>query len=305
MEENGIIIVDSIDQYNKLMGFSTKNPLVAVVDMSKSELTKACQETTIEYEVYSIWLKQSYCGDITYGRQPYDYQEGTVTAFAPGQIIHFKPAADYKPKALGLLFHPDLIRGTSLGHNIKQYDYFSYSSREALHLSEDEKVIFQDCLEKIKMEIERPIDKHSKKLICRNIELLLDYCMRFYERQFVTRKAANLDVLDKFENLLDQYFTGNRAELEGLPTVKYFAEECFLSPNYFGDLVKKETGKTPQEHIQAKIIDLAKESLAGTDNTINEIAYQLGFQYSQHFNRYFKRNVGKTPSQFRKEMALL
>lgn len=163
MEENGIIIVDSIDQYNKLMGFSTKNPLVAVVDMSKSELTKACQETTIEYEVYSIWLKQSYCGDITYGRQPYDYQEGTVTAFAPGQIIHFKPAADYKPKALGLLFHPDLIRGTSLGHNIKQYDYFSYSSREALHLSEDEKVIFQDCLEKIKMEIERPIDKHSKK----------------------------------------------------------------------------------------------------------------------------------------------
>ena len=178
MEENGIIIVDSIDQYNKLMGFSTKNPLVAVVDMSKSELTKACQETTIEYEVYSIWLKQSYCGDITYGRQPYDYQEGTVTAFAPGQIIHFKPAADYKPKALGLLFHPDLIRGTSLGHNIKQYDYFSYSSREALHLSEDEKVIFQDCLEKIKMEIERPIDKHSKKLICRNIELLLDYCMR-------------------------------------------------------------------------------------------------------------------------------
>ena len=112
-------------------------------------------------------------------------------------------------------------------------------------------------------------------------------------------------MLDKFEKLLDQYFTGNRAEQEGLPTVKYFAEECFLSPNYFGDLVKKETGKTPQEHIQAKIIDLAKESLAGTDNTINEIAYQLGFQYSQHFNRYFKRNVGKTPSQFRKEMALL
>jgi AraC-like DNA-binding protein len=203
--------------------------------------------------------------------------------------------------ALGVIFHPDLIRGTSLGKDIKQYDFFSYSSREALHLSEDEKGIFKDCLDKIERELDHPIDQHSKKLICRNIELLLDYCMRFYERQFVTRKTANLDILDKFERLLDEYFVGDHARRDGLPSVKYFAEECFLSPNYFGDLIKKETGKTPQEYIQEKIIDLAKEELVSTEKSINEIAYHLGFQYSQHFNRYFKRNVGKAPNQYRKE----
>ncbi len=300
MTENDVMIINSIDDYNKLMGFETKHPLVAVVDMRKADLEAAKREVTMEYELYSVWLKQTMCGDITYGRQPYDYQEGTVTSFAPGQVVHVKPAPDYKPNAQGLIFHPDLIRGTSLGKDIKQYDFFSYSSREALHLSEDEKDIFKDCLQKIEMELEHPIDSHSKKLICRNIELLLDYCMRFYERQFITRKAVNRDVLTKFEELLDNYFEGDNALREGLPTVKYFAEECFLSPNYFGDLVKKETGKTPQEHIQSKIMDMAKEYLLGSEKSVNEIAYKLGFQYSQHFNRYFKRNAGMTPSQFRK-----
>lgn len=303
MAENDVVIIDSIDKYNEMMGLETKHPLVAVVDMAEADYQKARGEKTYEYEVYSVWLKQTMCGDITYGRQPYDYQEGTVTSFAPGQVVHFKPIKDYKPKALGLIFHPDLIRGTSLGHDIKQYAFFDYSSREALHLSEDEKAVFKECLDRIKIELDHPIDNHSKKLICRNIELLLDYCMRFYERQFVTRKAANRDVLDKFEKLLNSYFTGDRALHDGLPSVKYFAEECFLSPNYFGDLVKKETGKTPQDHIQSKIIDLAKEELASSEDTINEISYHLGFQYSQHFNRYFKRNVGVTPSQFRKQMA--
>lgn len=302
MKENDIMVIDSIDKYNKFMGFETRNPLVTVVDMSKADPKHAKTEMSFEYEVYSLWLKQTYCGNITYGRQPYDYQEGTVTSFAPGQVVHFEPASDYKPQALGLIFHPDLIRGTSLGRDIKQYDFFSYSSREALHLSENEKIIFKDCLSKIEMELRCPIDRHSRKLICRNIQLLLDYCMRFYERQFVTRKAANLDILEKFERLLNTYFSDDRAMREGLPSVKYFAGECFLSPNYFGDLIKKETGKSPQEYIQAKIIDLAKEILASTDKTINEIAYKLGFQYSQHFNRYFKRNVGKTPSQYRKEI---
>lgn len=302
MKENDIIVIDSIDKYNKFMGFETRNPLVAVIDMSKADPRHIRTGMTFEYEVYSIWLKQAFCGNITYGRLPYDYQEGTVTSFAPGQVVHIDPISDSKPQALGLIFHPDLIRGTSLGHDIKQYDFFSYSSREALHLSENEKIIFKDCLAKIEMELKNPIDRHSRKLICRNIELLLDYCMRFYERQFITRKAANLDVLEKFERLLNTYFSGDKAMHEGLPSVKHFAEECFLSPNYFGDLIKKETGKSPQEYIQAKIIDLAKETLASTDKTVNEIAYRLGFQYSQHFNRYFKRNVGKTPSQYRREI---
>lgn len=294
------IAFDTVDQYNKLYGFETKHPLVTVVDLNGTDPAKFPQEASYSYGVYALFLKQTYCGDITYGRQPYDYQEGTVTSFAPGQVVHVKHKPDYKPNALGLVFHPDLIRGTSLGHDIGQYSFFDYSSHEALHLSEQEKATFRDCLDKIRTETERPIDKHSKKLICRNIELLLDYCMRFYDRQFITRKEANNGVLIKFEDELNKYFQGDTALRNGLPSVRYFAERCFLSPNYFGDLVKKETGRSPQDYIQNKIIDLAKDQLLGTKMSITEIAYQLGFQYSQHFNRYFKREVGKSPSEYRK-----
>src|SRR3712207_1418901 len=175
MAEN-IINIDSIETYNNLFGFETRHPLVSVVDLSKAPSQAVLNEVTYHYNVYALFLKQTFCGDITYGRQPYDYQEGTVTSFAPGQVVGIKHPADYKPSALGLLFHPDLIRGTSLGHDIKNYSFFSYSSREALHLSDDEKAIFSDCLAKIQQELDHPIDQHSRKLICRNIELLLDYC---------------------------------------------------------------------------------------------------------------------------------
>jgi AraC-like DNA-binding protein len=294
------LIIDSIESYNNYFGFETQHPLVAVVDLRKAKPESFPMEAAYDYRVYALFLKQTYCGDITYGRQPYDYQEGTVTSFAPGQVVHVKHMPHFEPNARGLLFHPDLIRGTSLGKGIGQYSFFDYSSREALHLSDDEKKIFTDCLNKIEMELGRPIDQHSKPLICRNIELLLDYCMRFYDRQFITRREANHDVLTRFENELNIYFRGNRAEREGLPSVKYFAERCFLSPNYFGDLVKKETGRSPQEFIQGKIIDLAKDFLAGTDKSVTEIAYCLGFQYPQHFNRYFKRGVGMTPMEYRR-----
>ncbi len=297
------LIIDSIESYNNYFGFETQHPLVAVVDLRKAKPESFPMEAAYDYRVYALFLKQTYCGDITYGRQPYDYQEGTVTSFAPGQVVHVKHMPHFEPNARGLLFHPDLIRGTSLGKGIGQYSFFDYSSREALHLSDDEKKIFTDCLNKIEMELGRPIDQHSKPLICRNIELLLDYCMRFYDRQFITRREANHDVLTRFENELNIYFRGNRAEREGLPSVKYFAERCFLSPNYFGDLVKKETGRSPQEFIQGKIIDLAKDFLAGTDKSVTEIAYCLGFQYPQHFNRYFKRGVGMTPMEYRRTGA--
>ena len=299
MEE--IFRVDSIDDYNRAMGLETRHPLVTVVDENDVKQFPFKGEVTYQYGVYALFLKQTYCGDITYGRMPYDYQEGTVTSFAPGQVVKVNFRPGFTPKSQGLLFHPDLIRGTSLGQEMRHYSFFAYSSREALHLSEQEKAIYKDCLDKIRIELERPIDGHSKKLICRNIELLLDYCMRFYERQFITRKTVNKDILTKFEEELDGYFEGNTAAVNGLPTVKYFAEKCFLSPNYFCDLIKKETGRTPQEYIQGKIIDIAKEQLLGTAKTINEISYALGFQYSQHFNRYFKRNTGMTPSEYRKE----
>ena len=295
-----IIRIDSISEYCQRIGFEVRHPLVAVVDMKTCPVQSWPQEASYGYGVYALFLKNLMCGDITYGRQPYDYQEGTVTSFAPGQTIHVKHIPNFKPDALGLLFHPDLIRGTELGHEIRNYRFFSYSANEALHLSEEERGIFRDCLNKISAELNHSIDNHSRRLICRNIQLLLDYCMRFYERQFITREEANRDVLVKFEQYLSQYFRGDNARRNGLPTVRYFAEKCFLSANYFGDLVKKETGRPPQEYIHDKIISLAKDQLVATDTPIGEIAEVLGFQYSQHFNRFFKRAVGKTPSEFRR-----
>ena len=293
-----VIKLDTVDQYNQFFGLETLHPLVSVVDLS--EATKFPTHFTMNYGIYALFLKKVKCGDIRYGRQIYDYQEGTVTSFAPGQVVETEMQQGVKPSAHGLLFHPDLIKGTSLGQDIKQYSFFSYASAEALHLSEEEKGIFMDCLEKIEMELQHPIDKHSKRLISRNIELLLDYCMRFYERQFITRSESNKSVLVKFEALLDDYFQSDKPQTDGLPSVKYFADKVFLSPNYFGDLIKKETGKGAQEYIQTRMIDLAKEMIAGTEKTVSQIAYELGFQYSQHFNRIFKKNVGYTPGEYRK-----
>lgn len=296
--EADVIKLDKVEQYNDLFGLETLHPLVSVVDLKES--TRYPTHFIINYGVYALYLKDIKCGDIRYGKQKYDYQDGTVVSFAPGQVAEVEMLDGMKPMATGLLFHPDLIRGTSLGENIRQYSFFSYSSAEALHLSETEKEIFIDCLHKIKLELLRPIDKHSKRLISRNIELLLDYCMRFYERQFITRREANRDVLTKFEALLDAYFMENMPERNGLPTVRYFADKVCLSPNYFGDLIKKETGKTAQEYIQNKIMDVAKQQIVGTDKTVSQIAYELGFHYSQHFNRIFKKNVGCTPNEYRK-----
>ena len=206
-----------------------------------------------------------------------------------------------QPNAHGILFHPDLIRGTALGQEIKNYSFFSYETREALHLSEEERETVMDCLHKIEAELKHSIDKHSRRLICANIGLLLDYCMRFYERQFITRNQVNKDIIVRFEHLLDEYFQGQVALTEGLPSVKYFADKIHLSPNYFGDMIKKDTGKTPQEHIQEKIIELAKERIIGTDNTVSEISYALGFQYPQHLSRLFKKRVGCTPNEYRRQ----
>lgn len=293
-----VIKLDTVDQYNRLFGLETLHPLVSVVNLS--EATRFPTHFTMNYGVYALFLKNVKCGDIRYGRQIYDYQEGTVTSFAPGQVVEVDMPQGVRPNAHGLLFHPDLIKGTSLGQDIKHYSFFSYASTEALHLSEEEKSIFTDCLEKIRMELQHPIDKHSKRLISRNIELLLDYCMRFYERQFITRSESNKSVLVKFEALLDDYYQSDKPQTDGLPSVKYFADKVFLSPNYFGDLIKKETGKSAQEYIQTRMIDIAKEMIAGTEKTVSQIAYELGFQYSQHFNRIFKKNTGYTPGEYRK-----
>ena len=296
-----ILNLDSVDQYNSLYGLETLNPLVSVIDLNKA--TRQMDYVHWNYGVYALYLKLEKACDIKYGRRSYDYQEGTVVCMAPGQVIGIdnRKKTPQRTKSIGVLFHPDLIRGTSLGQNIKNYSFFSYEVNEALHLSEQEKEIVTDCIHKIQIELEHAIDKHSKQLIVRNIELLLDYCMRFYERQFITRNQVNKDIIVRFEHLLDEYFQGQVALTEGLPSVKYFADKVCLSPNYFGDLIKKETGKTAQEYIQCRIIELAKERILEGSQTVSQIAYELGFQYPQHFSRLFKKHVGYTPNEYKQQ----
>ncbi|NVO11789.1 MAG: helix-turn-helix transcriptional regulator [Bacteroidales bacterium] len=291
-----ILKLDNIAQYNSLRGVETLHPLVSVVDMSNASPT---QSARIHFGFYCVFLKEIKCGDLKYGCNYYDYQEGTLVFVAPGQVLGVNSKEYIQPKGWALLFHPDLIRGTSLGHNIKNYTFFSYEANEALHLSEKERQIVLDCLNKIDYELKQSIDKHSKTLIANNIELLLNYCMRFYDRQFITRSHVNNDILVKFERLLDDYFQSELPQKLGLPTVKYCAENIHLSANYLGDLIKKETGKSPQEHIQLKLMNIAKERIFDTSKSVSEIAYELGFKYPQHFSRMFKNETGYTPNEYR------
>ena len=301
---DNMINLKSVDQYNNLYGFETLHPLVAVVDLR--EATKSFNNVQLNYELYAIFLKLRKSCELRYGRRNYDYQDGTIVCFAPGQSVYAtNPTDDISQPVLGLVFHPDLIRGTSLGKDIKKYTFFSYAVHEALHMSEQEREIVIDSLNKTGIELQHAIDKHSKSLISMSIELLLNYCMRFYERQFITREKENKDALTTFEKLLNDYFESKLPAQEGLPSVKYFADKICLSPNYFGDMVKKETGKTPQEHIQEKVIELAKENMLETDQTVSQIAYSLGFQYPQHLCRLFKKHVGCTPNEYRQQGNLL
>ena len=299
---DNIVNLESVDRYNSMYGLETLHPLVSVVDLTKA--TKIINHTQMNYGVYALFLKQTKSCDLKYGRRSYDYQEGTIVCFAPGQTVRVDMIEDeITPEVYGIVFHPDLIRGTSLAKSMKSYTFFSYAVNEALHLSDQEKEIVMDCLKKISIELEHAIDKHSKALIAMNIELLLNYCMRFYERQFITRSNANKDALTKFEQLLNEYFLSKLPMQEGLPSVKYFAQKICLSSNYFGDMVKKETGKTPQEHIQDKVIEMAKEHIVETNETVSQIAYTLGFQYPQHLCRLFKKRVGCTPNEYRTQQG--
>ena len=292
-----VLKLDRVEQYNDLVHYPTLHPLVSVIDFSQCPL---CERVRFCVGFYTVFLKDVKCGDIQYGRRTYDYQEGTLVCLAPGQVIGFEDdGREFQPKGWALVFHPDLIRGTSLGRNMKEYGFFSYEVNEALHLSERERGMVVDCFGKIRHELEHAIDRHSRRLIAINIEMLLDYCLRFYERQFITRSNVNRDVLTRFEELLDGYFSDGRARREGLPSVKYCAGELCLSPNYFGDLVKKETGRTAQEYIQLKLLEVAKERILDPSLTIGEVAYGLGFQYPQHFTRMFKKLTGQTPNEYR------
>lgn len=296
--EKTLLNIETVTEYNDMLGVETLHPLVSVIDLSKAKPMRHIRHT---FSFYVVFLKDEKNCDLIYGRQRYDYQKGSVVCLAPGQVIGIEDTGeDFQPQGYALCFHPDLIRGTNLGRNMKDYTFFSYEVNEALHLSDRERRTFIDCLMKIQEELEHSIDRLSRRLISTNIELLLNYCLRFYERQFVTRQDANRDILTRFEALLDRYFTGDNALQHGLPTVKYCASELCLSPNYFGDLIKKETGKTALDYIQHKIISLAKEQLLIPSNTVSSVSYSLGFQYPQHFTRVFKKATGMTPNEYRR-----
>lgn len=290
--------IATVSEYNKLLGVEDLHPLVSVINLEEAHPVLHQRHT---FGFYVIFLKDSVACDLIYGRQRYDYQEGTIVCLAPGQVIGVEDTTGekFQPKGWALCFDPELIRGTSLGRHIKEYTYFSYEVNEALHLSDKEREMFLDSLSKIRHEIGAASDRLSKRLITANIEILLDYCLRFYERQFVTRESINRNILSRFEYLIDDYYTSSKARKEGLPTVKYCATELCLSPGYFGDLVKKETGNSARSYIQLKVMDIAKELILDPMKSISQISYELGFQYPQHFSRLFKKVVGKTPNEYR------
>jgi len=288
---------ETIHDYNEFNNNDTLHPLVSVVDLSKADPRTA---SNMYFGFYTIFLKDVKCGDLKYGRATYDYQEGTLVFIGPGQVVTVDSSREvYQPKGYALIFHPDLIHGTALGKHMQEYAFFGYQSNEALHLSKRERELILDSFSKINFELEHPIDKHSKRLIVSNIEILLNYCIRFYERQFVTREKVNLGILERLELLMNDYYHSEKPQVLGLPTVAWCAAELHLSAGYFGDLVKKELGKTAQDYIQSKVIEYAKELIFDQQKSVNQIAFELGFKYPQHFTRLFKQRVGKTPVEYR------
>jgi len=300
MKQSQIYHIDSIDKYNKWYGKETLHPLVSVIDHTTPP--EWMNGATLHYSVYGLFLKHGEGCTARYGREQYDYQEGTIVTFAPGQTVTVEWRDNLPmPPSRGLLFHPDLIHGTALGRKIHDYTFLDYGQREALHLSERERAIITMMLEQIASELEHPVDHHSQTLITDGISLLLDYCMRYYDRQFITRHKQCSEVFSRFERQLRDYFANGHTEHSGFPSVAYFADQAHLSASYFGDLIKKETGITAQRHIQNAIIDRSKHMLRQSDQGISEIAYQLGFQYVQHFTRMFKAQTGLTPREYRKQ----
>ena len=291
----------TIKEYNDSMGVDTIHPLISIIDFSEVK-TQHRYPTMLGF--YAMFFKDKMCGDLRYGRGKYDYAEGTVVTMGPKQVFNFDAKGEeFQPVGIGLLFHPDLIRGTQLAKNIRQYSFFSYEMNEALHLSEAERKVIDDCIDKIKIELNRPLDRFTKKLVVSNLEMLLDYCLRFFDRQFNTRATVNKDILTKFEDFINDFFRSGRAENEGIPNVTICAQAMHLSPNYFSDLIKKETGKTALDFIHAMATSLAKEMIYDESLSLSEIAYRLGFRYPQHFSRFFKKITGMTPNQYRASIS--
>jgi len=297
--KNPIYKVQTISELHEIAGFEKpKHPLVTVIDYSKVDVNKGPGSGSFICSFYSVNFKK-HC-DFIYGRQAFDHQEGTLLCTAPEQVLTFNRRNEAKStEGWGLYFHPELIRNSALGKKIFEYSFFSYSENEALHLSEQEKLTLLSLLKQMENEYNTNIDHYSHDLIISNIELLLNYCKRFYGRQFITRTNQNKDAIVRFEEFITDHFNSNKLRNHGIPSVKYCAEAMNLSPNYFSDLLKSETGKNTQEHIHYHLLEKAKTLLVSSDKSINEIAYEVGFEYPQSFCKLFKKKVGTTPTLYR------
>ncbi|ANI88103.1 transcriptional regulator [Arachidicoccus ginsenosidimutans] len=292
--------IKSIKQLHQLLGYENpKHPLVSVVDFSKVNPIADIYQSSFILNLYFIGIKEVPLQGFQYGRNQYDFEEGTMMFMAPGQVFSIqKPTAETEYKGYGIFFHSDLIVSCPLGAKIENFGFFSYNVSEALHLSDDEKKIILSIVENIQKEYYGSIDRYSQDVIVTGIEQLLNYSQRFYGRQFITRKKLNNDLISRFEQLVSDYFSSY--EYNGLPDVAYFADKMYLSSGYLTDLLKKETGKTTKEYIQIHIVEFAKKRLLNSNSTVSEIAYALGFEYPQYFSRLFKQKTGMTPLEYRR-----
>lgn len=299
---SNIIKIDTISQVHDFFQYpKPKHPLISVLPITDEMTNYDYGDHSYLFGFYQVSLKIGMSGSMVYGRNSYDFQEGTMTFLKPKQTIKIENNQQYEGvSGWTLLFHPDLIRSSDLGKNISSYTFFNYESNEALHVSNDEMKSLTELIGKIEIEYNQNIDKHSQELMISNIDLLLKYCKRYYDRQFLTRANLNKGIITKFESLLEGYFDSNKAKDLGVLKVSYCAKELNMSANYLGDLLKNETGVNAKDHIQDFIVDRAKTVMLTTDKSVSEIAYDFGFEYPQSFNKLFKSKTGLTPTKYRK-----
>ncbi len=288
--------VKHVNDYAAFVGAPSRHPLISVIDYTT---VSPILHTRSQFSVYALFLRDDTLEDLTYGSSKYDYNKGTLICVAPGQIGGVEYNGNkFNIEGWALLFHPELLRGTPLDELIKsQYTFFGYQANEALHMTDEEREIFISLLKQLQRELDNKPDGYQDSIALSYIEIILKYCKRFYDRQFATRKVNNSDILARFEMLLREYFDSEKQLSDGLPTVPYFAENLFLSPNYLGDLIKRETGKTIMQHIRQFVVEKVKTKLFHGE-TLNNIAYELGFEYPQHLSRVFKKHTGETPTEY-------
>lgn len=292
---DNILKAKTVHDYNTFVGHKDQHPLVSVIEYNT---VTPILHTRCQFSVYALFLRDDTLEDLTYGCSKYDYNEGTLICVSPGQIGGVEYNGEkFRIEGWALLFSPELLHGTPLGNQLKDFSFFSYQVNEALHMTAGEREIFIAFLKLIREELEKPHDKHQDSIIVSYIELILKHCLRFYDRQFQTRMVHNSDVLARFENILKDYYEKGKQYSDGLPGVQYCADQLCMSRNYFSDMVKKETGETASEHIRRNVINMAKNKLINGEQ-ITQIAYDLGFEYPQHLSRLFKKYTGQTPSEY-------